>query len=734
MAQEPSTTSGQGYPHDTTGPQQPTGYEYQQPWYPQQQEAPADPWNGGYQQPYAGTEQAQQPQQAWQQPGQWDTTGQIPQQHESQPGYPAADPYGYQPGYPDPATTGYQQTASYQQTAGYQQSAYQQSGYGQTGDYGQTADYGQSADYAQGTQTQYPQTGGYPTDQGYQAGSSPYGQPYDPSTPLDQLYAPVEAQQTYHGYLPPQPMSEPTPAGGQPEPAAEPTSTAAALAADEADQADQADGSDWSDEDPEHAEWAGRARRARRLGRTREDSGEDSGTRGSIVDRAKAAAGAVISADHAPSRRALLLRVGAGVAALAVLVTAGLLATSDDKPTDKASGDTGSTQNIAVAHDKAWTAQPAQAPAAGTDDTLTGTWLLADAVVRADASGVHAYALADGKPTWTLDAPAAGAVACGLSPTVNAGGLGAVVFRSSADPKSPCTTVAAVDTKTGKATWTKNLADAKDNYAAHVAVTDDKVIAVGDDKAAAWAAGDGKDLWQYAGQGKFCTLSGGASGKTVLLYSSCADSSPVDQAVALNADDGKVKWWRGLNNQPKTVTVLSAEPAVVLTTGAQPADDRVFAWGAEGDPAAEIPVTVEGGGRLDAARGIFDAAPGVFFHDRTMLVTVTADGGAVTAVTAYDLNTGKAQWKTAVAEKGKSRAVGVDGGGLLLAVDERVDQPAHISRFALDGGPETQGGAFQKGTGSQLTSGRLLSTGGKVISVPEHSSNFGTATAFSSKG
>jgi hypothetical protein len=72
--------------------------------------------------------------------------------------------------------------------------------------------------------------------------------------------------------------------------------------------------------------------------------------------------------------------------------------------------------------------------------------------------------------------------------------------------------------------------------------------------------------------------------------------------------------------------------------------------------------------------------------------------------------------------------------GLLLAVDERLDQPAHISRFALTGGQETQGGAFPKGTGSLLSAGLVLNGTGKVVVLPEHAANFGSATAFQAKG
>ncbi|MEV4612165.1 PQQ-binding-like beta-propeller repeat protein [Kitasatospora sp. NPDC049258] len=667
MAQDHPPASGQGYPHDNNGQQQPVGYDQQQPWYPQQPAEPGTPWTpdtGYQQQPYGVPEPP-----SWQPGDQWETG--LPQQGGAetyQAGYTGV-PYGY----PTAAQP--------------EQQLYAPAGTGEGYGYG-----------------------GYLPYQGDQL-DRPDGP--DQADQLDQLGQLGQVDQ--HDQL------------GQVDHGAQRPGAGPAGYAVTAEQQPGRTGPTGFGEQEEFERAAGTGEAT-----DPDASGPRSAAKPSLLDRAKAVAGNALAGDQAPSRRALAIRVGAGVAALAVLVTAGVLVTEDDTPSAPAA-DAPVSQNISVAHDRAWAAQPESAPPAGSDDTLVGGWLLADTVVRADGSGVRAYALADGKPAWTLAAPADGAVPCGLSPTVNAKGLAAVLFRPSADPKTPCSTLAVVDTRTGKSTWTKAVSDVKDGYAAHVAVTDDKVIAIGEDRVAAWGAEDGKDLWQYAGQGKFCTLSGGATGATVVLHSSCADSAPVDQAVALNAADGKVTWWRGLNNQPKTVTVLSAEPAVVVTTGEKAADDRVFAWGPSGDPAAEIPVAADGG-RLDVTRGTFDAVPGVYFHEHTMIATTTpADAGAP-AVTGYDLTNGKLLWRTVIAEKSKARPVGLDAGGLLLAVDERLDQPAHISRFALAGGQETQGGAFPQGTGSLLTSGRLLSGGGKVVAVPEHSSNFGLATAFRSKG
>ncbi|MFD7582629.1 PQQ-binding-like beta-propeller repeat protein, partial [Kitasatospora sp. NPDC059817] len=555
--------------------QEPFGDAQQQPWYPQGQQA----WPvGGHQEP-----QPQEPPQDHPQQEYWQTTSGYGQGAYGQGGYGQDLPY------PQP----YGQDPQYGQT-GYVQGGYVQGGYAE----GQYQPYHPHPDHGQ---QQY----------------APYAVQEQPAG--EGLYVPVGAEYSADGYVhiedaepvPVEPSTEPEPVPGT-------TPEAAPVA-------------------PSRA--AARRGRSSKAGSPKAGSpGAGSSQAGSSLSaRARAAAGAVLTGEHVPSRRTLLVRTGAGVAALGVLVAAGLMVGAEGG--GSAAATSGGEPGFAVAHTKVWSAQPAASGSSG-DDTLVGSWLLADAVVRADAAGVRAYDLAAGKPVWSVEPPAAGAVPCGLSAGVNQAGLGAVLFRAQADPKSPCTLVAAVDTKTGKTAWTKTVSDAKGAYGARIGVTEDKVIAVGDDRAVAWESADGKDVWQYTGQGKFCTLSGGVTGKTVLVASSCADSTPADQAVALNTADGKVSWWRGLNNRPKTVSVLSAEPSVVLTTGEKPEDDRVFAWGAGGDPAAEIPV-VGDGGRLDVAHGTFSATPEVFFQNRTMVTTfVPANGGGPVAAVGYDLDTG----------------------------------------------------------------------------------------------
>ncbi|WP_189916256.1 outer membrane protein assembly factor BamB family protein [Kitasatospora xanthocidica] len=681
----------------------------QQPWHPQGQ-------------PFQG--QPSQSQADWQGGGYYEQQAPQEQTHwQQQPGHE-------QPGHEQ---AGYGQQPAYDQT-GYEQNGYDQAGYGSSYGYGPHGGYDQGGyDHGGYAQTGYVEggfgQGQYGGQEQYQPHPEYTQQPYAPYEPPQQaagegLYVPAGAEYSADGYVQVE------------ETEAETGSAASGGSAGSAGSEQAAEETPGHAPDPS-AGPAARSRAAARRGGAGSRSGSEPGSGSgpgagsSFSAKARKAADAVLTGEHVPSRKALLVRAGAGVAALGVLVVAGLMVGTEGGGSAVASS--GGEPGFTVAHTRAWSAQPVAAGQSAGDDTLVGSWLLADTVVRADGSGVRAYDRASGKPTWSVEPPAAGAVPCGLSAGVNQAGLGAALFRAQADPKSACALVAVVDTKTGKTAWSKSLSDAKGAYSARIGVTEDKVVAIGDDRAVAWQSADGKDVWQYTGQGKFCTLSGGVSGKTVLVASSCADSTPADQAVALNIADGKVSWWRGLNNQPKTVTVLSAEPAVVLTTGDKPENDRVFAWGAAGDPAAEIPVVTDGG-RLDVAHGTFAATPEVFFEGRTMVTTLTpANGAGPAAAVGYDLDTGKQRWKVPTAAKGTVRAVGIDGGSLVLGADERRDQPAHLTRFPLAGGQEATGGNFPPGTGSLLVSGRVLIGGGQVVVVPDHSANYGTAAGYRAK-
>ncbi|WP_037571556.1 outer membrane protein assembly factor BamB family protein [Phaeacidiphilus oryzae] len=429
-----------------------------------------------------------------------------------------------------------------------------------------------------------------------------------------------------------------------------------------------------------------------------------------------------------------------GGGALAVLVVAGVLVAGNGPGGTGTPGAAGgsASADLAVAHTKAWSA-PADASAGSNQDGLLGGWITGNAVVRGDGTAVTAYSASDGHKLWTVAAPSANAVPCGMSPEVNSAGLGAVLYQPKPGTGQPCTSVVAVDTATGRTKWTKSLSSGSSGYDAAVSVTDNRVIAVGDDQAVGYDSGSGAQKWTYAGPGKFCTLAGDGGSSTVLVQATCADTSSKQQLVQLDATSGKMNWWRGLPGDAASFTVLSAQPIAVGVNYTDTTKNKVMSFSQTGSSQPDIPLA-QSGGTLAAAHGAFDPTPGVWFQGTTMVAALTPAAGsgspsAATTVAAYDLSTGKREWLTKLTEQGQSAPVGIDGQSVVMATEERTGQQARLSKLALGDGKETQGGGFPNGTGSLLTSGRVVMDNDLIATLPAFTTTYATAvTAYRNAG
>jgi len=685
-----------------------------------------------------------------QQPGYEPTGYQQPTGYEQQSGYeqPGYGQSGYEPGY---------QQGGYQQQSGYDQSGYDQSGYEQPGYEQQPA-----PDAYLAQQPGYQSDQGYPQYDyaGYQGSYSEYPeqQPYSP----EQSYGGVsyDGHQAYDGLqaAPGQEQeSESTAtwsAAERYQPGNTDTDTDATASANADASADASTVATDGDGELVAAGSAGStavggggrsARRAARGGAVGSSSGSAEAGAPTFARLLAAATGRAPGTD----RKTFIVRAALGAAALVVLGVAGFAVAGGGsggaKPKTAAVG--APSVDLATAHTKAWAA-PADAGSAHGNDGLVGSWLLSDAVVRGDGMGVTAYSTSGGSKLWTVAPPVAGAVPCGMSSTVNAGGVGAVLFQAKPGSGQACTLLVAVNTTTGASSWKATLPSSPIGQTS-VMVNDTQVVAVEGSAATGYAAATGKQSWSYAGPGKYCVLSGNGTAGTLLLESTCADTNPKQQLISLNADTGKLGWWRGLPQNAASFTVLSATPAVVAVHMTNPTQDTLMSFTAQGDSQAGIPVS-QVGGLLDSLHGSFDPDPALFFQGTTMLAelspttTPAATGGSSTqaassgsssgVITAFDLATGKQLWQTAPAEKGQSALVGLDGLGAVVATEERIGQPARLSHFDLSLGKEVPGGAFPQGTGSLLTAGRVLFQGSQVAVLPQFTSTWGTAATFYTGG
>lgn len=650
-------------------------------------------------------------------------------QPEAQPGYGYPPAYPEQP-YPDqPPHPEQQQYADPQQYAEqpYQQQyadpRYQQQ-YAQPG-------YGEQAPYQADPYQSEPYRGdpAYPSQDYYQSGGPgvPGQQSYPPAVDETAVWAPAESypadayQQGPYQADPyradPYPAAPYQPEGYQPDPypAQDPSGDSSG---------DPSAGAARTSAEPVPAA-------AERPADT--DESDASAARGAepLLPRLAAAA-----AGRAPGtdRRTFLIRAGIGALALAVVAVAGYVVAghgSAKKPAAAAG-----QADLGGSHAKSWAA-PAVAAATGNDGLL-GSWLLPTALVRGDGTGVTAYDTAKGGKLWTVAPPTPGAVPCAMSATVNSTGIGAVLFQAKPGTGQACTKLVAVDTATGQQKWTATINKATTAYGASVMVNDTRAVAVGDSAAVGYDIATGKQSWTYAGPGKYCgALSGNGTGSTLLLQSTCADTNPKQQAVNLDAGTGKLVWWRGLPPTAASYTVLSAVPAVVAVHMTDPTKDSIMSFSTKGDTQAAIFVS-QTAGLLDSTHGSFDPDPALFFQGDTMLAEITPGGagsGTAGLLSAFNLVDGKQQWQATPQEKGRSTLVGIDTGAAVVATEERIGQQARLSHYDLTTGKEVPGGNFPQGTGSLLTSGRVLYRGSLVAVLPEFTNPYGTsATVFTSAG
>ncbi|MEZ0089319.1 PQQ-binding-like beta-propeller repeat protein [Streptacidiphilus sp. EB129] len=685
-----------------------SGTEGQQHWQPQGQYPDGYAMPGYQQQPEYGTESYQQPD-AYSQQG-YEHPGYEQQAGYGRPGYEQAHGYQPQSSYPQQPTPSYDPGTGYPQQGYYQDPAYSPDAF-PPGEY-DAAGYG-SGQYAADAYGSGDYTAG-------QHGAGDYG----------------AAE-----YSPHQGGTEAFPTEGYPaEESAAGQHDAGQHDVGEYDAAEHGTGAGADAERPEvgvslpagssAVTGGGRAARRRGKGGAPQPGGDQPAAPvpdGPLLPRLIAAA-----TGRAPGtdRRTFLIRAGIGAVALVVVAAAGIAVAGGGGSGSSHSAAAPAEANLSSGHSKSWAA-PADAATTGSSDGLVGAWVTAKAVIRGDGTGVTAYDIGTGGKLWTVTPPVAGAVPCAMSPTVNSTGVGAVVFQPKAGANQPCTQLVAVDSGTGTTPWKATIATATTGYGASVMVDDTRVVAVGDSAAVGYDISSGKQSWTYTGPGKYCALSGNGTGSTLLLQTTCADTAPKQQAITLDAGTGKLNWWRGLPQDAASYTVLSATPAVVAVHMADPTKDTIMSFSDKGDTQATIS-SGQTAGQLDTTHGSFDPMPALFFQNGIMYAALTPPGAAATdagVLAAFTLADGHEVWQATPQEKGRSELVGLDGTAAVVATEERLGQPARLSHYDLATGKESPGGGFPQGTGSILTSSRVLYQSNFVAALPEFTSTYNTAAA-----
>jgi outer membrane protein assembly factor BamB len=282
-------------------------------------------------------------------------------------------------------------------------------------------------------------------------------------------------------------------------------------------------------------------------------------------------------------------------------------------------------------------------------ERLHASWLVGDAVIRAQSDGVIAYAVADGAQLWGLPVPA-GKTVCTASLTAPTG-VALIAYGAA----KGCDTVAGVDLTTGALTFSAKIAVPEvtgrqtpeppmiNQADGGIAVVRAEKVITGFDLAT------GRTRWTRRAE-KGCYLQDdlGTTGDTTLISQGCGYRTP-DRLIALNAATGAVRWNTPLPTGRLTTEIISARPAVIKMITA--AEGTYVSFDDHGVKLAEIPEKVDGM-LLDNREIGLELRKGqpryrMWAVGTTLFTPVLTKGDSDEGqVAAFDLTTGKLRWRS----------------------------------------------------------------------------------------
>lgn len=275
---------------------------------------------------------------------------------------------------------------------------------------------------------------------------------------------------------------------------------------------------------------------------------------------------------------------------------------------------------------EAWRA-PTPAPeseaesAGGADGAVAALWAGDGTVTQLTPQGVIGYGDLDGAPAWEAPAPAGTAGICAASPSTNADGLGAVVYRASGEP-GECSVLAVLDTGTGELLWRQDLTVGEPGVGPGPLPPEKVRVTVGDSAVAVTAdrPDEGPDDTGPVGPGgpdeaaatsafhRFAVASGEPlaeplppqevacpsaqhtlvrhAGQRVVALAECPEPNATEarRLDVYHADTGEWEWSHSAADPTFDVTdVLTGDPVLLLQ------DEHVVAYGETGEELWRLP-------------------------------------------------------------------------------------------------------------------------------------------------
>ncbi|WP_328676947.1 outer membrane protein assembly factor BamB family protein [Streptomyces sp. NBC_00322] len=333
----------------------------------------------------------------------------------------------------------------------------------------------------------------------------------------------------------------------------------------------------------------------------------------------------------------------------------------------------------------------------GNGAEVFGPWVVGDTIVKAMYRDVAGYSVTDGKKKWSLKL---GTPACLGAPQASTDGKIVIGVRNGTTEKSDCSDLQMIDAKTGKAGWKKPIPKPKGvvGFTDYIlAVSGNTVALTGLDHSYGFSVSDGKQL--FGKPSSRCLPYGFAGGARLLAAASCPTSKTenVKQEIQ-NVDPatGKATWTYALPANWEVDKVYSVSPVVValkhqVDDTDENTEHRVIALTDAGRLRSQLQVGKDkfkprcSSTASIAYRGDIQGWCTGVAADASTLYLATEPTGT-NEVVAFNLDTGKATWRSSVGLDRTMMPLTVENGSVVVYIAPTFSEGGAVATIAPTGG------------------------------------------------
>ncbi|WP_030216740.1 outer membrane protein assembly factor BamB family protein [Streptomyces bikiniensis] len=329
-------------------------------------------------------------------------------------------------------------------------------------------------------------------------------------------------------------------------------------------------------------------------------------------------------------------------------------------------------------------------PRNGSD--VKGPWIVGDTVVKAMYKSVEGYDLATGAVKWTVPLPFK---LCAAPTEPSANGIMVFGYEESAKDGAKCTELQQIDLKTGKPGWKKAVPKATGFFAFSdntLAISGNTVTAAGSSSAYGFSLTDGRQL--FAGPTTGCKPFAYAGGKKLVAAMDCPanGTSKKTQAVGeVDPDTGKPKFVFQLQAGWEVDKVYSVDPLVVSATQREPKKWGIFSLRPDGKLRSNIQGGTDkfapscGGSFVIFGKNL-QGCTGVAADANTFYMATETGYGKANEVIAFDLDNGKAKWRSKAPGEQTVVPLRMEGSEVLAYVKSSYNKGGAVATIAPTGG------------------------------------------------